>query len=202
MIVIPDRKAVIITPPKCGSTTLHHLLMPFGYRVDGPQFGKVDDIGKHTTSLTYGTFKYKVYCLIRDPRDRFVSIYNHYVRDQGFISPEQFIEGYTGFYGFYSYSIRQLVEDHKIVGVIRLENLVQDVYELFGLNVQTVTLNENKNTPCYIDIKAPYGFIERDLPDVNDSPIDPYAIRVRVEVESGEHVLPDEDSGDGTEDSF
>jgi hypothetical protein len=202
MIVIPDRKAVIITPPKCGSTTLHELLYPYGYRVDGPQFGKSDDIGKHTTVLTYGTYKYRVYCLIRDPRDRFASLYNHYIREQEYWTPEQFIEGYRNIYGFYSQTVREIVGEHKLTGVIRIEHVAQDIYEQFGLNVRTVVLNENRKSPCYIDIKAPYEFIERDLPDVKNSGIDPYSIRVRVEAESGEHVLPNETGSVGPKDPF
>lgn len=191
MIVIPDRKAVIITPPKCGSTTAHEMFFPYGYRVDGPQFENFDDIGKHTTSLTYGTNKYKVFCLIRNPADRFRSLYNHYVREQAFVLPELYVDWYQNFYPFYSWTIKKIVSKFSRVEWIRLEHIIDDTWHKLGLKVEPIRLNANKESLTYLDIECPDSF--DDLPSFTD---DPYPNDEHHQSDQSEHTDDQATSGE------
>lgn len=170
MIVIPNRKAVIITPPKCGSTSAHELFYPYGYRVDGPQFERPNDIGKHTDQLTYGNRNYRIFVLIRNPADRFRSLYNHYIREQPFVLPENYVKWYVNFYPFYSWTIKQIVSQHPIIDWIRLEHITEDTWHKLGLHIEPLILNRNQENLEYLDIDCPEEFLKNDLPFFAENP--------------------------------
>ena len=156
MVVIEKKKTLIFTPPKCGSTMFHQVMMPQGYRLDGPQFG--NDIGKHTTYVPYGMLKYRKLCLVRDPEDRFRSLYNHYCRVVADVSQEWYLERWESFFKFFSQTLGEMLP--PIDGIIRLEHLQRDVEKQLGFTINVVSLNV---APKIKDIQTPISFIEGDL---------------------------------------
>ncbi len=80
MMVSPDFNTVIITPMKCGSTTIQELLIPRGWiYVMGPHPWDADDIEKHTHVLPWRCRHQnaKRLLMVRDPLQRAVSLYRH-----------------------------------------------------------------------------------------------------------------------------
>ncbi len=79
MIVWAEKKLVIITPPKCGSSSLHSLLchrLGAAY-VMGPSLdGTVE---KHTCVVPWQARSegYTVLCLVRNPLTRALSLFDH-----------------------------------------------------------------------------------------------------------------------------
>lgn len=140
MIVLPNYKLVIITPPKTGSTTLHRVLC-------NDKFGGVAVYGSSVIANNYdhhvtGTCDgYKVLVSVRHPLDRLVSLWFHYVRDESFYgraSPAFWL--FANFVGrkevlpnFYLFNISNYVKPLKNYSVIRLEHLTEDLNK-YGLD--------------------------------------------------------------------
>jgi len=80
MILLPDKKILLITPPRCGSTSLHYALCEQGngVYVMGPQLDAARHIEKHTFALPHQAIHYKKYIVVRNPYDRITSFYAHY----------------------------------------------------------------------------------------------------------------------------
>lgn len=83
MLVDFDRHLVLITPPKCGTSTLHEVLPRFGVKaILGPQFDFA--IGEHTTLLPYDVWsqlnRFRFVVVTRNPYTRAASLYAHYRR--------------------------------------------------------------------------------------------------------------------------
>lgn len=105
MILLNKEKKIILTPAKCGSSTLDYIFtkspLSDGILCHGPQFG-LPDIEKHTNVIPYevqnrfqntgdtGT----VIVAVRNPYTRALSIYNHYLR---FDHKEEDINSFTDF---------------------------------------------------------------------------------------------------------
>lgn len=92
MIVIKSKSLVVVTPPKCGSSSAHHAWTRRdvgGIWVVGPQMD--DRIDKHTKSVPWDFEQYRRVCLIRNPFSRAKSLLNH--RNQ-YHSPSISIDDY------------------------------------------------------------------------------------------------------------
>lgn len=97
MIVITDRKIIFVTPPKCGSSTLHkHFCINNNKYVIGPQFDSRNGrtaIDKHTYIIPYEFLKFEKYIFVRNPYTRAVSLYNHYISyEKSDINFDSFLE--------------------------------------------------------------------------------------------------------------
>ena len=78
MIIFREKKILFITPPKCGSTTLHEFFCEEDNNiyVIGPQLDGVID--KHTCITPFFAQKdYQRYLIVRNPLTRVESIFNH-----------------------------------------------------------------------------------------------------------------------------
>lgn len=80
MIVFRDKKVCIVTPPKCGTTSLHHVMCPPGHFCEGPQLDNV--VGKHTWVLPFfvrsNIEDFTILIATRHPYRRLLSLYGHY----------------------------------------------------------------------------------------------------------------------------
>lgn len=78
MILLPRHQAVIITPPKTGSTSLHTQLCTErhgGIMVIGPM--PDGHVGKHTFALPPDAQGMRICVVVRDPYARFLSLLGH-----------------------------------------------------------------------------------------------------------------------------
>lgn len=78
-----QRNLVILTPPKCGTLTLHEVLPRFGAQaIFGPQFDH--GIGEHTVRLPTDVWqqpdRFRLVVAVRNPFTRVASLYGHYLR--------------------------------------------------------------------------------------------------------------------------
>lgn len=84
MILLPRRQIVIVTPPKAASLSLHAALCTAehgGQYCVGPSI--LGDACHHTMAIPSACAGWRVLCPWRDPLDRLVSLYCHYVRTEG-----------------------------------------------------------------------------------------------------------------------
>jgi hypothetical protein len=132
MIILPEQKAVIITPPKTASSSLYkHLCdnLRLGIIVEGPQGDRLD-IGRHTTFIPHPYNKYDVYCTCVE--DRFLKLYKHYIGSHDFISFEQYVKVQPKLNWFYNWSLENwsryahFLPDTAIMIVKRLGISVED----------------------------------------------------------------------------
>jgi len=93
MIIFPDKKLVVVTPYKCGSTSLHSMLCNpdhGGIYCIGPQFGC--EIDKHTFEIPYAAKDYYVCVVVRDPMTRVVSLWTQYCKLNGWKSFDWWVD--------------------------------------------------------------------------------------------------------------
>lgn len=77
MIALENHKLLILTPPKCGSTSLHAAMCNSrvgGFRVIGPQ-GDNGEIEKHTCCIPYPFEDWRRVMVVRHPIDRAWSLW-------------------------------------------------------------------------------------------------------------------------------
>lgn len=162
MIVLEDRKIVILTPPHTASGNLHRALC-------SPQFGGHWAIGPtpdgagydhHTTHLAEGWHDFKVALVVRHPLDRLIGLYEHHqetTRLAGWEPIEWWmfvamvLERNADLSWFYRATISELIGDTRIDHVLRYESL--DV-ELIGLLGERVTL-----APGWVDARDLSAFL-------------------------------------------
>ena len=109
MILLIERRIVILTPPKTASDSLHRALCSGygGVMVVGDSMypGNVD---KHTTKIPNEASGFKVLATVRQPLDRLVSLYCHYARTE------------SEFYGRWSMAfwefVNRVVRDRRVTG--------------------------------------------------------------------------------------
>ena len=139
MIALPDKKLLILTPPKCGSTSLHALLcqQENSVFIIGPQLdGRID---KHTSRIPFDFRNYKRYIVVRDPYTRFLSLYKHHLLFNDYEPIDDFIKNY------YKNSFNQnITSAYKIkCNYWKLENLPQCLEEV-GIGHNMLLLNESE----------------------------------------------------------
>jgi hypothetical protein len=145
MIILPRHQLIVVTPPRCGSTTLRELLC-------GPIFGgfpgggpcEPDWITKHTQYPPAGCEDYGAILAIRSPVARALSMYRH-ARDIDWTLP--FVRNFPEFVralleparplpwpGWSLNCIEHLsVNDalrQRLVGLIRTERICEDLARL------------------------------------------------------------------------
>jgi hypothetical protein len=152
MIVMDDRKIIIITPPHTASGNLHKALCSpdfrgFWYVGPSPDDGSPD---QHYAYIPNGKHHYHIALVVRHPLDRLVGLYWHYVYTCEFLEKlkkwwdfHQFVmhvnnRNHDLFY-IYRWSINRLVREAEsepeIDSLIRFETLQEDVNELIGEEV-------------------------------------------------------------------
>jgi hypothetical protein len=120
-------KQMIITPPKTGTTVLHHLLckMPNFWYILGP--ARWDTTTKHAPAKVIQTHEIKVeewILMVRNPIDRLISMWKHRKSYDGYYDGlEDFINHHNLGLGWYAPCTSYI---DRIDGVIRQENLYED----------------------------------------------------------------------------
>ncbi len=139
MLLIPEKRVVFYTPPKCSSTTVIKALTeqanaqlvhgPQGpWKVAGVDFQ--DSVGKHSVCVPWNVKNWKKYIFYRNPFDRFVSLWKHYVKhttnDVGFEAFIDMVEGMVGYpqHWFYTWRMSDIInEAPKDAGIIQHNDL-------------------------------------------------------------------------------
>jgi len=80
MLIIPHRRILIITPPKCGSRSINAALCQrWGAQVwCGPSMGGRGE-DHHNARIPFGKEPYEKYVVVRHPLDRLASLWRHLV---------------------------------------------------------------------------------------------------------------------------
>lgn len=152
MIVFPHLQKLIVTPPKCGSTTLNEFMArpPYnGYVLVGPM-GKIDydpikgpqieAFDHHTNLIPNGLEHYKKYAMVRHPLQRLVSLWGFFARIQTMEGKENMdVNQYLIDIGmkkhisyFFQWNLEQCLGNTEFDGFIHQESLDEDL-EKFGL---------------------------------------------------------------------
>jgi len=94
MIVFHEKKLVVVTPYKCGSTSLHSMLCSpdhGGVYTIGPQFDG-SETDKHTFDIPYAAKDYYVCVVVRDPMTRVVSLWTQHCKFHGWKSFDWWVD--------------------------------------------------------------------------------------------------------------
>lgn len=146
MILLLDRRTVIITPPKTASDTLHRVFcsgLPWnGQGFVGQHHGVID---KHYPRVPLEAHGFKVLLTVRHPGDRLVSLWHHKRRLEGYEG-----HGSESFEAFcrrlmaskvetwlWKTTIAQLVGGQHIDGLLHVERLAEDL-AANGLTVEAL----------------------------------------------------------------
>lgn len=146
MILLLDRRIVIITPPKTASDSLHHLFCacpPWnGQCLIGRHHGVID---KHFPEVPLEADGFKVLLTVRNPYDRLVSLWLHKARLERYHGDGG--ESFAHFCGrlvrgevqswLWKTTIGELVGAQKIDGVLHVESLAEDLGKQ-GLAVESL----------------------------------------------------------------
>lgn len=139
MLLIPEKRVMFYTPPKCSSTTVISVLtqQAGAQLVHGPQgpwkkegLMYTDSVGKHSVAVIWNFKNWKKYIFYRHPFDRFVSLWKHYCKhttnDLSFEAFVDMVESQVGDPGmwFYTWRMRDIIEEApKDVGIIQHNDL-------------------------------------------------------------------------------
>ena len=145
MLLNQDSRVCVLTPPKCGSSTLHKSLRKVGFRscltkqFDG-------NVEKHGNQLPWEVTKrgYKILLAVRDPMDRVLSLFSHHKywwNKHAKSNLEEFLlqivvpPRYT-FFNVTCSMYQQSVHDQgfQVAGFIRLEKMVRLVGRIGARN--------------------------------------------------------------------
>ncbi len=163
MVILPDRHVVIITPPKCGSTSIHTYYQERGgIWCIGPQ-GDKQEIDKHTVHVPFQFKDYRKYVVIRNPKDRFLSLYYHYCRWDLNVDYHRYVTAYEMnlLQWFYQWTIADLVKpllsDYELIDI-------EDFEEVFRVSIPKLHVAQNKRPQDKLIV--PDSWIECDIPRV------------------------------------
>ena len=164
MIVLHNHNALIITPPKTGSTSLHSTLCEFniGFRLDGPQ-GDNGEIDKHTSHVAFNYKDFSKFVVTREPSRRFLSLYEHYRRYKEDVSFDEYIKLWSNreLEWFYMWNLHRYVEGFESYKCLRLEYLESDLLDKIGISVTMYKHNVyNSFDPSKI---VPSDWIDNDI---------------------------------------
>lgn len=143
MIVLEERKLVILSPPHTASGNLHRALCSdewggrwaIGPTPDGAGYDH------HVTKLAEGWRDFKVALVVRHPLDRLIGLFEHHQElsknQEWDVIPwwlfvAQVLEKHPDLSWFYRTTISELVEDMSIHHVLRYETLEADLEALLG----------------------------------------------------------------------
>lgn len=145
MIIFHEKKLVVVTPYKCGSTSLHSMLCSpdhGGVYTIGPQFDGCE-IDKHTFEIPYAAKDYYVCVVVRDPVLRSVSLWTAYCKLNGWKSFEWWVDNEL-LHDPRNKPISRLIDDAKLSepwGYWKLE-YIQGVLAENGIYQDLPRLNE------------------------------------------------------------
>lgn len=147
MIWIPERNIVLITPGRCGSTTMHRHLCEqhrHGVYVVGPEAFDPELVGKHTPHVPSCLSDCRAFVLVRNPYTRAKSLYNWHVRwceanEREAESPEEWFDGPMQETAFCD-PVSTVVDMSKLDGYWQIEN-IDDCMRQF--NLPAVEIREN-----------------------------------------------------------
>lgn len=146
MIVLEDKKLVIITPPHTASGNLHRALC-------GTEFGGAWAIGPtpdgagydhHVTKIAEGWKDFTVAMVVRHPLDRMIGLYDHHLelsRRSGWneipwwLFVAQAISRHPDLSWFYRTTISELSRGVDVDVILEFESLAVDLEEKLGLKV-------------------------------------------------------------------
>jgi hypothetical protein len=165
MIALEEQKIILMTPNKCASSTLHEVFChsPWnGLYVIGPQgpwkscgFNAINVIGKHTTELCWEHKEWKKYIVIRDPFDRFISLWKHYCKYHDVdVTLEQFVDLVVSWQGpeyykmwFYTWTIRDYLFNAPENVITIKQEILQNELEKIGLKTELPKLHSSEREP-------------------------------------------------------
>lgn len=149
MIVLDDKKIIIITPPHTASGNLHRALCSpehraFWYVGPSPEDWSPDH---HYSKVANGKKGHHTALVVRHPLDRLVGLWWHYVYACKYLSDlttwwqfPQFVEevaaGNMDLFYIYRWTMKQLVSGQRIDSLIRYESLQEDINKLIGTEVK------------------------------------------------------------------
>lgn len=167
MIILPEHKLVLITPPKTGSTSLHEFFRN-GIFCIGPQGNQLwaanrdhPVYDKHIFCVPYHYREYDVFVVIRNPRDRLLSLYKHYYRWREMVTFGTFLKLQLDW--FYDWGIQDYLKSVQMpqqFGYIKIEHINVELAHL-GIPNANVPVLHKSNGPEVID-EIPQSWIEKE----------------------------------------
>ena len=153
MIDLPEQRVAIMTPPKCGTHTLHAVFCapPWnGQTIVGPTVSDPQKLDRHVRVWPNDLESYRRLVVVRHPLDRLVSLYLHFARfeaAEGRGTPNfadfcRWVVGTErppGFCGqlFYHWNLSRWLEGVSWDGLVKVENLAGDLVRE-GLAVESL----------------------------------------------------------------
>lgn len=169
MILLYAKQTAIITLPKTGSTSLFETLCKRPYNgifCIGPSGDDPNYYDHHSVMLPQASFQWKVLVVVRNPLQRFVSLWGHLAKEmvmnmQNPPSIKEFVNiignNNHSFY-FYQWNQTKILEKANYqYDIIKTENMEEDLLEknilsdrgeLLNLNVFNIT----QRTRCYKEL--------------------------------------------------
>lgn len=169
MILLYQKKTAIITLPKTGSTSLFETLCKRphnGIFCIGPSGDDPNYYDHHSVILPQASFQWKVLVVVRNPLQRFVSLWGHLAKEmvmnmQNPPSIKEFVNiignNNHSFY-FYQWNQTKILEKANYqYDIIKTENMEEDLLEKNILNYRGELLNVNvfnitQRTRCYKEL--------------------------------------------------
>jgi len=169
MILLYEKQTAIITLPKTGSTSLFETLCKRPYNgifCIGPSGDDPNYYDHHSVILPQASFKWKVLVVVRNPLQRFVSLWGHLAKEmvmnmQNPPSIKEFVNiignNNHSFY-FYQWNQTKILEKANYqYDIIKTENMEEDLLERNILNNCGELLNINvfnmtQRTRCYKEL--------------------------------------------------
>lgn len=160
MILLYEKETAIVTLPKTGSTSLFETLCrrPYnGVFCIGPSGDDPNYYDHHSVILPQAAFKWKVYVVVRNPLQRFVSLWGHLAKEMviNMENPptiKEFVDiigDNTHTFYFYQWNQTKILEkanyDYKIIKTENMEEqlleyeILDNRGELLNLNVFNIT---------------------------------------------------------------
>ena len=146
MIVNIQSRSVILTPSKCGSTSILYSIKRPWLPCLGPSSWDLENVSPHQ-DLHFSKIEYKdihlVGIVVRNPYDRALSLYHQRCRDEDFegCTFTEWIETYPyEFPFFYPYS--RLLNNKTPDFVIHLENIDEEFYKYTNCKITFSKIHE------------------------------------------------------------
>lgn len=169
MIPIVDKSILLITPPKCGSTSLHeHLCCKLGYPwMIGPsKYGGVVKYDKHSAEIPEEWPHLKPVVLVRNPLTRLPSLYSHHVgwcswKGLNPLSKDHFLDSVASGKDLFYQPVSERYSGY--VGYWKIENIREEL-ESIGISGVLGVSNKSKNSFSFTDeqLKRVDSWIELD----------------------------------------
>jgi len=165
MILFPQRKLLILTPPKTASETLHQALCrePWGgYHAVGIDQHSATGYSHHVCLLPDQALTWRIIGTVRHPLDRLVSLFHHHARGETFLGRAAWAFWFfarmacdpnePALPAWYKRSVSDWYQGLKLDGVLRVEHLQDDLAnEGFDLRLPRVNTSFRRPWREYYD---------------------------------------------------